>query len=172
MNFEIRESGVAEEFDNLKTPSENVQLISFRKASAIARYYQSAIVIGADTIVVYNGKIFGKPENEQDAFSALQTLSGQTHQVYTGFTLFDRPSNQSVSSVEITNVTFRKLTKEEIWEYVRSGAPMDKAGAYGIQDDYGAVFVERIEGCFYNVVGFPLTKFYLLMKQFQEQLEL
>ena len=171
MNFEIRESGVPEDFDQNKTPSENVQMIAFRKASAVARDYQNAIVIGADTIVVLNGKVFGKPENERDAVSILQTLSGQTHQVYTGFTLYDRPSGRSVSAVEITDVTFRELSREEITEYVRSGSPMDKAGAYGIQDDYGAVFVSRIEGCFYNVVGFPLTKFYLVMKQFQEQLE-
>ena len=172
INFDIRESGVAEDFDEQKTPAENVQRIAFDKASSVARQYHNAIIIGADTVVVLNGKIFGKPVNEQDACSILQTLSGQTHQVYTGFTLFDRPSNQFVSSVETTDVTFRKLSKEEILEYIRSGAPMDKAGAYGIQDDYGAVFVERIEGCFYNVVGFPLTRFYLVMEQFQQQLGL
>jgi len=171
MKFEIRESGVPEDFDQDKSPSENVQMVAFRKASAVAREYQNAIVIGADTVVVHKGKIFGKPENEGDAVSILQTLSGQTHQVYTGFTLFDRPTDRSVSAVEMTDVTFRFLSNEEIADYVQSGSPMDKAGAYGIQDDYGAVFVSRIEGCFYNVVGFPLTKFYLVMKQFQEQLE-
>ncbi len=129
MDFEIRESGVPEDFDQNKTPSENVQMIAFRKASAVAHEYQNAIVIGADTIVVHNGKVFGKPENERDAVAILHTLSGQTHQVYTGFTLFDRPTDRSVSAVEMTDVTFRDLSSEEIAGYVRSGSPMDKAGA-------------------------------------------
>jgi septum formation protein len=90
----------------------------------------------------------------------LRTLSGKRHTVYTGFALVDVETGRRIVDIEKTNVWFRRLTREEIKEYVASGSPMDKAGAYGIQDDYGAVFVERIEGCFYNVVGFPLTKFY------------
>jgi len=102
----------------------------------------------------------------------LNMLSGRTHNVYTGFTILDKPSNKFITDYEITKVTFRKLLSNEIDEYVDSGSPMDKAGAYGIQDDFGAVFIEKIDGCFYNVVGFPLTKFYLAMLKFQKQLGL
>lgn len=93
----------------------------------------------------------------------LQLLSGQSHIVYTGVALVDAETKQNVSAVEKTKVCFRKLDPNEIKDYVASGSPMDKAGAYGIQDDYGAVFVERIEGCYYNVVGFPLARFYTLL---------
>jgi septum formation protein len=89
--------------------------------------------------------------------------------VCTGFSLLDRPSNRAVTEVETTLVTFRNLPRVEIEEYVAAGSPLDKAGAYGIQDDYGAVFVTRIEGCFYNVVGFPLAKFYTTLQDFQSQ---
>ena len=172
LTFEVEESGVQEEFDAEKSPAENVQLVAHRKAAAVARHLMDAIVIGADTTVVLDGKLFGKPAGREDAVTMLSALSGRTHQVYTGFALFDRPSNRSTSSVEVTSVTFRKLSDLEIQEYVQSGSPMDKAGAYGIQDDYGAVFVRRIEGCFYNVVGFPLTNFYLTLSSFQQQLGL
>ncbi len=94
-----------------------------------------------------------KPEDPDDAVRMLEMLSGNTHVVHTGYALVDRPSDASVTGVEETLVTFRDIPRSEIEEYVAGGSPMDKAGAYGIQDDYGAVFVTRIEGCFYNVVG-------------------
>jgi len=170
LEFEIQESGVPEDFASDKSPSENVRSLAIRKAAAVAERFNDAIVIGADTTVVLNDKIFGKPVDENDAVDMLQKLSGKTHQVYTGFALFDRPSNKTIAATEKTDVTFRTLSREEIRDYVKSGSPMDKAGAYGIQDDYGAVFVSRIEGCFYNVVGFPLTNFYTTLHRFQQQL--
>jgi len=170
LDFEVRESGIPEDFEDDKSPSENVRALAMRKAAAVAEQFTNAIVIGADTTVVLDKKIFGKPRDEEDAVKMLESLSGRTHQVYTGFALYDRPSNRSVSGSEKTDVTFRTLKRDEIIEYVKSGSPMDKAGAYGIQDDYGAVFVDRIEGCFYNVVGFPLTNFYTTFHRFQEQL--
>jgi septum formation protein len=100
----------------------------------------------------------------------LAMLSGREHLVYTGFTIVDRPTDRSVSEYESTRVHFRSLGAEEIRAYVQGGSPMDKAGAYGIQDDFGAVFVERIDGCFYNVVGFPLAKFYVTMQAFSREL--
>jgi len=118
------------------------------------------------------GEILGKPKDFEEAVSMLSKLSGRTHRVFTGFSILDKPSNTYKTEHEITNVTFRTIERDEIEEYVRGGSPMDKAGAYGIQDDYGAVFVERIEGCYYNVVGFPLAKFYLVMQDFQKQLGL
>ena len=112
----------------------------------------------------------GKPISEQEAFTMLSTLSGKTHTVYTGFALVDAKSGKSYIDYEKTDVTFRKLNDAEISSYIASGSPMDKAGAYGIQDDFGAVFVEKINGCYYTVVGFPLAKFYTAFTQFVTEL--
>lgn len=170
LQFQTVESGIDETFDRSKGVDENVEIVAFKKARSVGNNIQNGIIISADTVVVLNGEILGKPGSFDEAVSMLSMLSGQTHRVYTGICLFDRPSNLSLTAHEMTNVTFRQLQIDEIREYVMAGSPMDKAGAYGIQDDYGAVFVERIEGCYYNVVGFPLAKFYLVMQSFQKQL--
>ncbi len=163
-------SHVPEELDASLSPSENAMQLALRKAREIAVQFDEAIVIGADTIVVLDGMLLGKPVNEPDAGRMLRLLSGRTHEVVTGFALVDSPSGAHVSEYESTFVRFRELPPEEIAEYIASGSPLDKAGAYGIQDDYGAVFVTRIEGCFYNVMGFPLSKFYSTLQNFQSHL--
>lgn len=170
LEFVVQESGVDEDFEHIQSPLDHVKILSHRKAVEVGKNIGNGFVIGADTIVELDGNILGKPTDEKDAINMLHTLSGRTHKVFTGFTILDRPSNAALTDYAVTDVTFRRLTNDEIEEYVRSGSPMDKAGAYGIQDDYGAVFVEKIDGCFYNVVGFPLAKFYLAMQQFQESL--
>jgi septum formation protein len=170
LEFIVQESGVDEDFEHIQAPLDHVKILSHRKAVEVGKNIENGFVIGADTIVELDGNILGKPADEKDAINMLRTLSGRTHRVFTGFTILDRPSNLALTDHAVTDVTFRLLTNDEIEEYVRSGSPMDKAGAYGIQDDYGAVFVEKIDGCFYNVVGFPLAKFYLAMQQFQESL--
>ncbi len=172
LEFQIRESGVDEVFDATKSVSENVERLALEKARFVGNGTTEAFIIGADTVVVLEEEILGKPKDFQEAVSMLSKLSGKTHRVYTGFSILDKPTDTFKTSHEITKVTFRKLAQDEIEEYVKAGSPMDKAGAYGIQDDYGAVFVERIEGCYYNVVGFPLAKFYLVMQDFQKQLGL
>jgi septum formation protein len=161
---------VGEDFRSDETPVENAIRLSLKKARAIESNVQEGIIIGADTIVVLDGRLLGKPENETDAHRMLRLLSGKTHSVITAFALVDMPTRRWTADYEETRVTFRELPDEEIAEYIRGGSPMDKAGAYGIQDDYGAVFVTRIEGCFYNVVGFPLAKFYAVLQRFQTQL--
>ena len=171
LTFDIAPSGIDERVENTETPSQHVRRLSFQKASDVAKNIPDGIIIGADTVVVLEGRILGKPQTPDDALEMLRNLSGKTHEVFTGFTLFDKPSNKSVTEHERTIVKFRTLSDAEIREYVASGAPMDKAGAYGIQDDMGAIFVERIDGCFYTVVGFPLTKFYLSYQQFLKTLE-
>src|SRR5262249_49980850 len=105
-----------------------------------------------------------------DASRMLALLSGRTHDVYTGLALIDTRSGRSAAAVERTSVTFRRLSAEEIAEYVASGSPMDKAGGYGIQDDRGALFVERVEGCFYNVMGLPLARLYVTLRDFQNRI--
>ncbi len=166
MNFSVRESAIDEIIDETKSPAENVKQLSLQKASAVASHFRSGIVIGSDTIVVLGREILGKPETKKEAVAMLHQLSGRTHTVFTGFALVDAQSKRSFADFEKTKVTFRDLGAKEIREYVRSGSPLDKAGAYGIQDDYGAVFVERIDGCYYTVVGFPLAKFYIALQKF------
>ena len=121
---------------------------------------KKGIVITADTIVVLNKEIINKPVDEKDAEKILKKLSGKTHIVYTGFSISNLEKEIFITDYEKTYVTFRELNNKEIWDYIKTGSPMDKAGAYGIQDDFGAVFVKKINGCYYNVVGLPLTKIY------------
>jgi septum formation protein len=171
LEFETIHSGIDEELDASDDPDRHVRTLSFQKARAVAQNIPDGIIIGADTIVILDAHILGKPKTPDQAVVMLQHLSGKTHEVLTGFTLYDRPSDRSLTEVERTKVKFRTLTLPEIHDYVATGSPMDKAGAYGIQDDYGAIFVESIQGCFYNVVGFPLTKFYLSLQQFLQNLD-
>lgn len=170
VDFEIQPSQIDEIFDPLKSPSENAIFISEAKANQVAKNVENGFVVGADTIVVLNGELIGKPSDKQEAFQILKKLSNREHKVFTGFTIIDKPSNKKISDYELTLVKFREIQDEEIMEYIDTQSPIDKAGAYGIQDDFGAIFVEKINGCFYNVVGFPLTKFYLTLKKFQEEI--
>ncbi len=141
-------------------PVQTVKRLAEHKALLAVKKIKKGIVITADTIVVLNNEIIGKPKNSKDAFKILSKLSGNTHQVYTGFVLFNTESHKKITGYERTLVTFKHLSKKEIEDYINTGSPMDKAGAYGIQDDFGAVFVKRINGCYYNVVGLPLAKLY------------
>ena len=136
-------------------PEEIVKALSAAKAQEVAARHPGAIVIGADTIVELDGTILGKPADRDDAFRMLRALSGREHRVYTGVTLVR--DGVAVSEAEMTRVFFRELTDREIWAYIDSGEPMDKAGAYGYQGLAG-VFVEGIRGDFFNVVGLPLCR--------------
>jgi septum formation protein len=141
-------------------------ILAERKAKDVASRISGGIVIAADTIVVLNGEIITKPQSKEDAVRILYLLSGHMHEVFTGFSLVETPGLRSVTEFEQTQVWFRQLGKEEILDYVAGGSPMDKAGAYGIQDDFGAVFVEKIVGDFYNVMGLPLSHFYSTLRSF------
>ncbi len=149
-----------EEIFDGEHPVQTVKRLALHKSDEATKKIKSGIVITADTIVVLDKEIIGKPKNEKDAFKILSRLSGKTHTVYTGFAIKNIDKNKLILDFEKTEVTFRKLLPKEIKNYIASGSPMDKAGAYGIQDDFGAVFVKRINGCYYNVVGLPLAKIY------------
>ena len=139
--------------------------ISREKADAYQAHLQSdELLITADTIVWLNGQMLGKPVDEADAKRMLHLLSGQTHQVYTGVTFTTRQTQQSL--VDCTDVTFRKLTDEEIEYYVEKYKPLDKAGAYGIQEYVGYIGVSRMNGSYFNVMGFPVEPVYSVLKQF------
>jgi septum formation protein len=162
-------SDVPEDLDPTLTPEANAESLARLKALHVARDIDDGIVLGADTIVVLDHHVLGKPVDEADAERMLMLLSGRTHTVYTGFALVQRPSGRVISGYEETKVTFRELPVEEVRSYIRGGSPMDKAGSYGIQDDYGAVFVTRIEGCYYNVVGLPLARVHEAMRKLTEE---
>ncbi len=168
IKFTLLEIDVDEANHFANNPREYVINLSGKKAEEAAKTITEGIIATADTIVYLDGKILNKPKDTDDARRMLRLLSGRTHQVYTGFTLLKMPERKILHDCEVTDVTFRKLEEEEIEEYVQSGAPLDKAGAYGIQDDLSALFVEKINGDFYNVVGLPLPKFYLALKQFAD----
>lgn len=166
LDFEILVSNAEESKGELPdSPGEQVMELAARKAGEIAGLHPDALVIAADTIVVAEKQILGKPGDEEDARRMLSFLSGRWHEVYTGVALVKAAEKKRLVDYERTRVKFRPLSREEIDRYIRSGEPMDKAGAYGIQG-LGAVLVERIEGCFFNVVGLPLTKLTLMLKEF------
>ena len=134
------------------------------KTNNISQKYPQALVIGADTIVVLGGQILNKPDDRIQAENMLSMLSGQTHQVYTGVCLKRMENNIHHTFSEITMVTFRTLDQQDILHYIETCPPYDKAGSYGIQD-WSAVYVKNIQGCYDNVVGFPLSRFYHELKK-------
>jgi septum formation protein len=134
------------------------------KANDISQHYPNNLVIGSDTIVVLDNNIMGKPEDKAMAQNMLETLSGKTHHVYTGVCLKWADKNIHHLFAEITMVTFRELSEADINHYIESCPPYDKAGSYGIQD-WSAVFVQEIKGCYDNVVGFPISRFYQELKK-------
>lgn len=157
------------DLDEKQLPNEKpfrmVKRLAHEKLNLALQKIGNGIIITADTIVVLDGKIIGKPKDEKDAVKILKKLSGRKHCVYTGFAVFNTTTKKIICSYEKTFVQFRKLTNEEIFLYVESGSPIDKAGAYGIQDDFGAVFIQSINGCYYNVVGLPLSRVYHALKE-------
>ncbi len=155
----------AEEMITKTEPGEIVEELSLRKAKAAADKASAGqtLVLGADTIVVLDGKILGKPHSEEEAFQMLQSLSGRTHQVYTGVTFIQ--GEREYSFHEKTEVSVYPMTEEEIRTYIASGDCMDKAGAYGIQGSCAA-FIQKINGDYYTVMGLPVGRVYQELKKF------
>lgn len=148
-------------------PQEVVMELSEQKAREVAAFSEvkdeDALVLGADTVVVYQERILGKPKDEEDAFLMLKTLSGKTHEVYTGVTLLHAKTGEANSFFEKTAVTMYPIQEDEIRAYIATGEPMDKAGVYGIQG-IGAKFIRGIEGDYNNVVGLPVGRVYQEIK--------
>ena len=139
------------------TPRETVEYLSRIKGEAVAVGKPDSLVVSADTVVAHNGEILGKPRDDEDAYRMLSSFSGRTHEVWTGYSVFYK--GKRITRSVVTSVTFKSLSDEEIWAYIKTGESKDKAGSYGAQSR-AAVFVERIDGDFFNVVGFPLSDFY------------
>ena len=172
--FTVAPSTADETMPHKQSPSKIAQILALRKARDIAARQKYAVVLGADTIVVHQGDILGKPDNPDHARAMLAKLSGTVHQVLTGMALIKTDEAGKILAEktfsESTTVIFGKAEKKEIDQYVTGGSPMDKAGAYGIQDDWGAIFVKSIEGDYYNIVGLPLHRLYQQLKTFAPDL--
>lgn len=163
LDFEVRPAKGEEFLPGGISPEEAVMRLSAQKARNVARECAPEdVVIGADTIVWYDGRILGKPRDEQDAARMLSSLSGNTHTVYTGVTVIR--GETALSAAEETKVRFRRLSGGEIDGYIKTGEPMDKAGAYGAQG-LAALFVEGIEGDFFNVMGLPVCRLGKMLKE-------
>lgn len=154
---------VVSDFDESTVPFEGdidkyVKAVALGKAVDIKnRIDEDAIIISADTIVTQDNKILGKPKDKQEAFEMLKSLQGKSHFVYSGVVVINTKTDITKEESLGTKVTFSEISDKEILEYIETGEPLDKAGSYGIQGK-GGIFVERIEGCYYNVVGLPLNK--------------
>jgi len=160
--FEVEIADIDETRLENESPPNMVARLSKKKASEIAQRIGGVIVVGADTIVVLGDRILEKPRTHDEAAEMLKSLSGKTHTVYTGVSVIEAgpgsASNRHTGFVEKTLVTFGELSDNQINHYIKTGSPFDKAGAYGIQDDRGALFVEKIDGDFYNVMGLPIFR--------------
>ena len=152
--FEIRVADIDETMDSAKSPFDEVARVSSLKAAALQRASDD-VVVAADTIVVCQGRVLGKPRSEADAVEMLKLLSGREHQVMTGVTVLR--GSESRTFTEVTDIHFRSLTEKEICAYVATGEPMDKAGSYGIQGG-AALFCSHMVGDYYNVMGLPVCR--------------
>jgi septum formation protein len=165
-DFQVRPSRVEEVLRPGETPEEFARRAACEKALDVAASAPTdTLVLGADTVVVSNGEILGKPTDADDAARMLRLLSGVTHRVISGVCLVRPPRRIEALAHETTLVAFRRLDEEEIRNYIASREPFDKAGAYGIQG-LASRFVTRLEGCYFNVVGLPLALVYGLLKPF------
>ena len=168
-NFGIKnikvEVAEIEEISDKKNIIDQIMDIAKKKGLEIARNYPKDYILSADTVVILDGKLLGKPKDEVEAFKMLSSLSNRTHEVVTGYSLLNKNKEIEVVGYDKTIVTFKDLTDEEINWYISTKEPMDKAGAYGIQGVGAGILIKKIEGEFYNVMGFPISKFVSDLKE-------
>lgn len=165
LKFTVCVSDYEEDLHLSLRPRELARFLSLKKAEAVAHKYKNAIIIAADTFIVFKNRVLGKPHTDKEGEKMLKMLNGKAHAVITGFTIIDTGTGKKLSRSVETKVYFKKLSIEEILAYIRSKEPLDKAGAYAIQG-LGAVFIEKIEGDFFNVVGLPLCALTQGLRQF------
>jgi septum formation protein len=160
LKFEIDPSDYEEDISLKMEPKKLVEYLSLGKATDVAKRHKDAVIISADTIVALDGEIFGKPKTSERAKYMLQKMSGRAHSVLTGFTIIDTETKKQISKSVETKVYFKNLSEKEIDAYIATGEPLDKGGGYAIQG-LAALFIEKIEGDYFNIVGlpiFPLTE--------------
>jgi septum formation protein len=169
LKFELAVPEIREDLVPRARPSSLVVDLALAKALSLTGKFPDGVILGADTVVVLDGRILGKPRDLADARAMLRTLSGRTHTVYTGLALVDVPTGLRETCCEKSLVTMKRITDEEIDRYLATGEPMDKAGSYGIQG-FGAVFIKHINGCFFNVMGLPVGRLYDMLKDLSKSL--
>ena len=157
--FSVVPSNFKEYFNDDIPPEALAESLARGKAMKVAKMHRDKIIIGADTIVSLNDEFYGKPKNSQESFKMLSSLSGKSHEVITGVSLILLNKNIDYTFNQKTYVTIANMTNEEIFSYIRQYNPLDKAGSYGIQDGFSA-FIKNINGCYFNVMGFPLSRFF------------
>ncbi|MBN2899455.1 MAG: septum formation protein Maf [Clostridia bacterium] len=158
MDYEVVEGDCPEKVNPWERPDQVVMSIALQKGlSAAEKFNKGELIISADTVVVSEGKILGKPKDAEDARAMLRSLSGKTHQVMTGFSIIEAGQHMKMVDYVVTEVTFKDYDDQVVNWYIESGEPFDKAGAYGIQGK-GALLVENIRGDYLNVVGFPISR--------------
>ncbi|MDO8522491.1 MAG: Maf family protein [bacterium] len=165
ISFTVEKSGYKENMNLKLSPPALARKLALGKALAVASRHQNAIVIGADTFVVFNGKILGKPKTRVRASAMLKSLSGTTHSLLTGFAIVDSKTGRHITRVVTTKVTFRKLSSREIREYVQSGESLNAAGGYAIQGG-GSELIKGIKGDYDNVAGLPLKELIIELNKF------
>ncbi len=158
-NFSVVESNFQEKINNDLPPNALSETLARGKALKIAKNYKNNIVIGADTIVYCSGQVLGKPKDENERFKMLKNLSGKSHEVITGISIIAFSKGIDHTFNQTTLVTVKNISNQEIKHYSKKFDGLDKAGGYGIQDGF-SLFVEKIEGCYFNIVGFPIPLFY------------
>ena len=166
LNPLVIKSQVSEIINDEEAPEQIAMTLAFRKSIDVSRHYADYIVIGADTIVVYKDQVLGKPTDKEDAFRMLSLLSGKTHRVITGVSIIKESVGIKIVDYDTTYVKFKYLSEDRIRNYINTNEYADKAGSYGIQG-LGGILVEKIDGCYFNVVGLPLTRIdYILSRYF------
>lgn len=165
LTFSVKVADTSEDFDDTLPPHKIAMSLALQKAEKIKpKLEANYLLITCDTIVYIQGRVLNKPKNAQEAFSMLNTLNNSVHNVYTGVCI--TTSHKQKLFYSKTGVLFSQLTNEEITYYIKKYEPYDKAGSYGVQEWMGYVGIKKIEGCFYNVMGLPLSKLYKELKQF------
>ena len=165
-DFEVKTFDVDETMDDNLTPFENVKELGFKKALAGKEFFKDYIQIGCDTIVVFDDKIYGKPHSEQDAYEMLKKLSGNMHLVMSGLCIIYK--DKVYNDVCVSKVYFKKLSDEEIWNYIKSGEPFGKAGSYAIQG-IGGKLVDHYEGSLNNIIGLPTEMLENMMGEIEDE---
>jgi septum formation protein len=164
LKFKVVESKLEEHFDPKLKPCILAEKLSLQKAKAVYKDNKKSIIIAADTLVVCEGKILGKPKDEKDAKKMLETLNGKMHYIITGFTVYNPDNKKFITKSVNSKIYFNKVSKKDIYNYVVSKKPLDKAGAYGIQE-LPKTFINKIEGDYDSIIGLPIKK---LLKELEK----
>lgn len=165
LDFDVVPSDFEEDMSLKLSDAELAKTLALGKARGVAKKFKKGVIIGADTFVAYDGKRIGKPKDKNDARKMLRLLSGKTMKIYSGLAVIDAGSKKELLDCEVALVKMSKLSNREIDDYIKTGEPLDKAGAFAVQG-IGDVFIEKISGCYSSVIGLPLRSLYKNLKKF------